>query len=133
MNVRQPAPATSSTKRCRAASLSWSSMLIRLVVAERFAERRGLRELGHVRTAELQRYRVLLRREAEQPLTVAAQHRLRRHHLGVQQRMPGQQAMEEPAMPIRPVHHRRDTESMLVRPHALCSFRPGVLAHPGLL
>jgi hypothetical protein len=52
-------------------------------------------------------------REAEQPLAIAAQHRLRRHHLGVKPRLPRQQTMEEPAVPIRPIHHARNDKSVL--------------------
>ena len=61
--------------------------------------------------------------EAEQPLAIAMEHRVGRHHLGVEQRAPRQQAMEEPAMPVRPIHHGRDTESM-VQGHYRISFRP---------
>jgi hypothetical protein len=34
-----------------------------------------------------------------------------RHHFGVQQGVARQQAVKKPAMPISPVHHRRNTES----------------------
>ena len=34
--------------------------------------------------------------------------RIGNHHLGVKQRMARHLAMEEPAMPVRPVHHRGD-------------------------
>jgi hypothetical protein len=33
-------------------------------------------------------------------------------HFGVKQRAARKQPMEEPAMPIGPFHHRRDTEPM---------------------
>ena len=60
------------------------------------------------RAAELQRDRVLARRIAEQPLAVAVDDRLGGDHLGVEQRAPRQQTMEDAAMPVRPVHHRGD-------------------------
>ena len=60
------------------------------------------------RTAELQRQRMLGRVETQQPRPVAVQHRARREHLGIKQRPPRQQPMEEPAMPVGPFHHRRD-------------------------
>ncbi len=41
-------------------------------------------------------------------------HRAGRDHLGVEQRAARQQAMEEPAMPVRPVHHRRDGEDIFL-------------------
>jgi hypothetical protein len=39
------------------------------------------------------------------------QHRAGREHFGVEQGPARQQAMEEPAVPVRPFHHRRDTKS----------------------
>ena len=54
---------------------------------------------------------MLGRIEADQPLAVAVQHRAGGHHLGVDQRAARQQAMEEPAVPVGPFHHRRNAES----------------------
>ena len=65
------------------------------------------------RAAELQRDRMLGGIEAEQPRAVAAQHRAGGDHLGVEPRAARQQAMEEPAMPVGPFHHRRDREAMV--------------------
>ena len=65
-----------------------------------------------VRAAELHRDRVLGRIEREQARAVAVQHRAGGDHLGVDQRAAREQAMEEPAVPVRPVHHRRDAEPM---------------------
>jgi hypothetical protein len=42
---------------------------------------------------------------------VAVQERAGGHHLGVQASALGEQAMEEPAMPVGPVHHRRHRET----------------------
>jgi hypothetical protein len=54
---------------------------------------------------------MLERIKAEQPAAVAAQHRAGGEHFGVDLRPAREQAMEEPAMPIGPIHHRGDTES----------------------
>ena len=48
--------------------------------------RAASRELGRLGAAELQRHGMLARIEAQQPLAIAVQHRVRRHHLGVEQR-----------------------------------------------
>src|SRR4051812_35901491 len=50
--------------------------------------------------------------EAQQSLAVAMQHRLGRHHLGIEQGMPRQGAMQDAAGTIGPVHHRRDGEAI---------------------
>jgi len=54
--------------------------------------------------------------------TIAVQDSVRRYHLRVEQRPPRQQSMEEPAVPIRPLHHRRDGEPMRISPHS-AAFR----------
>ena len=79
-----------------------------LVIAERLADARRLGELVRIGAAELQRDRLFDRVEAEQPLARPVDHRVGHHHLGVEQRAARQLAMKEPAMPIRPIHHRRD-------------------------
>ena len=79
-----------------------------LVIAERLADPRRLGELGRIGAAELQRDRMLLGVEAEQPVALAMDDRVGHHHFGVEQRAARQLAMEEAAMPVRPVHHRRD-------------------------
>ena len=48
----------------------------------------------------------------EQPLTVTMDDRARGHHLGIKPRAARQQAMEDAAMPVSPIHHRGDGESM---------------------
>jgi len=57
---------------------------------------------------ELKRDGLLLRREAKQAIPVAMQDRAGRHHLGIEQRMTREQAMEDATMAIRPIHHRGD-------------------------
>ncbi len=87
------------------------------VVAEAFPDRRRLGECGRLRAAELQRDRVLGLAECEQARAVAVEHGWRGHHLGVKPRMPRQDAMEGPAVPVRPVHHRGDAEPMALKLH----------------
>ena len=81
---------------------------IDLVVAEVLADARRLRERFRIAAAELERHRMLERIEAEQPRAVAAQHRAGGEHFGIDQRPAREQAMEEPAMPVGPFHHRSD-------------------------
>jgi len=80
--------------------------------------------------AELDRHRLLLFAEADQPRPVAVDHRVGGHHLGVEQRALRQQPVEEPAMPVGPLHHRRDGEKIrsVFQRLMLCSSEPG-LAH----
>ena len=81
-------------------------------IAEIRADLRGLRQLLRLRSAQLQRHRIFAAVEAQQPLAIAAQDRVRRHHLGVEQGAARELAMEEPAMPVRPVHHGGYAEAM---------------------
>ena len=62
--------------------------------------------------AELHGDRVLLMTAAEPAFARAMQHGPGRHHLGVEPRSARQEAVEEPAVPVRPVHHRRNAELM---------------------
>lgn len=84
---------------------------IDLVVAEIRGDAGGLRQLPRVRAAELDRHRVLHRREAEQPFARPVQHRAGGHHLGVEAGARRQRPVERPAVPVRPVHHRGDGEA----------------------
>ena len=77
-----------------------------LVVSVAAGDPRGLGQFRRVRPAKLQRHRMFGRVEAQQAVAVAMDHRGRCHHLGVKQRMARHLAMEVPAMPVRPVHHR---------------------------
>src|SRR4029078_4283641 len=49
--------------------------------------------------------------EAKKTPVIAMQHRTRRKHLRVDQRMPCEQTVEIPTMPVRPFHHRSDAEA----------------------
>ena len=84
---------------------------IDLVVAEFGADARRLREPFWLRPAELERHGMLARVEADQPLARAEYDRIRRHHLGIEPRAAREDAMERPAAPVGPVHHRRHAKS----------------------
>ena len=49
--------------------------------------------------------------EAEQPRAIAMQHGGGGDHLRIEPRAAREQAMEDPAMPVGPLHHRRHAES----------------------
>src|SRR5262249_54398069 len=70
----------------------------------------ALRQRARIAAAELQRDRMLGGVVGQKPRAVAMQHRAGGDHLGVDQRAARQQAMEEPAVPVGPFHHRRDSE-----------------------
>ena len=81
---------------------------IDLVKAEVGADARACGERARVRAAKLQRHRMLGRIVTQQPRPIAMQHRAGGEHFGIEQRAARQQAMEEPAMPVGPFHHRSD-------------------------
>ena len=56
---------------------------IDLVVTHRRTDSRGFREMRGVAAAELQRHRMFLGIESQQPLAVAAQDGARGHHLRI--------------------------------------------------
>src|SRR3546814_10068208 len=60
--------------------------------------------------AQLQHDRMFGRVTPEQPRPIAVQDRTRRDHLSVENRAPAEQAMEVPAVPVRPIHHGRSEE-----------------------
>ena len=88
-----------------------AAIQIDLAVTEIGADPRGFGKQLRIVAAELQRDGMLHRVEADQALPVAMDDRERRHHLGVEQRMARHQAMDRPAMPVGPIHHRRDGEA----------------------
>jgi hypothetical protein len=47
----------------------------------------------------------------EEPRSVPVEHRGSRDHLSIDARSAREQAMEEPAMPVGPFHHRGDRKS----------------------
>ena len=82
-----------------------------LVVAPTLAELRRVCELARIAAAELQCHRVLGGVEVEVARHVAVRERRRGHHFGVEPCATRDQAQEVPAVPVRPVHHRRDAEA----------------------
>ncbi len=82
-----------------------------LVVTEIRPDARRLRQLRRVTAAKLQGHRMFGRAVREQIRRIAAQQRLRRDHLRVQQRAARNQAMQEPRVAIGPVHHRRHRQA----------------------
>jgi len=85
---------------------------IDLVIAEVFGDFRRFRQPDRIAAAQLQPQRMLGGVEAQQAATVAVQHRLSRHHLGIEQRVRRQCAVQHAAGTVRPVHHRRDAEAV---------------------
>ena len=65
-----------------------------------------LRQQFRLRSAKLQGDGLFLHRKPQQAVAVAMNHRRRRHHLGIKQRVAAEEAVEIAAMPVRPVHHR---------------------------
>ena len=88
---------------------------IHFVIAEAFGDPRRLGQPDRIAAAQLQPQRMLARLETQKPGAVAMQHRLRRHHLGIEQRVAAQRPVQHPAGTVGPVHHRRDAET--VRAH----------------
>ena len=88
-----------------------TAVQVDLVIAPALAEPRAGSEFGRLAAAELQGHRMLGDIEVEMPRDIAMQQSAGCHHLGVEPGTAGQQAMEETAMPVRPVHHRRRTQT----------------------
>src|SRR5262249_55939525 len=74
------------------------------------ARRRG--ELSGITASQLQRERMLLRIESEQPRAITAHDRRGGGPLGVKQHVSQEAAQEEAAMAVGPVHHRRHAYRM---------------------
>ncbi len=89
-----------------------------LVVAPALAQLRAGRERRRIAAAQLQRDRMLGRIEVEMPRDVAVQQRAGRDHLGVEPRVPRDEAQEVPAVPVGPVEHRGDAEAVRRAPCA---------------
>ena len=50
-------------------------------------------------------------------VTITMDDSVGRDHLGIEQRVAGHMAVESPAIPVRPVHHRRDAEPIRLSFH----------------
>ncbi len=97
-----------STERARLDAVGRAADIeVDLVIAESLADAGRLGELARIGATELQCDRMLRVIEAEQAVASTLDDRIGHNHLGVEQRLARQLAMEEPAMPVRPVHHRR--------------------------
>jgi hypothetical protein len=81
---------------------------IDLVKAQIGADARALGKCAWVRAAELERHRMLGRIVTKKPRPIAIQHRAGGEHFGIEKGTARQQAMEKPAMPVGPFHHRSD-------------------------
>ena len=86
---------------------------IDLGVAEVCGDPRRSRQVARVGAAQLQRQRLLAGIERQQPGPITMQDRAGGQHLSVKPRVRRKLAMERPTMPVCPVHHRRNTESMM--------------------
>jgi hypothetical protein len=64
------------------------------------------------RAAELEGHGLLKGIKAQQALAVAMANGLGRHHLRIEQRVPGQVAVKDTAMPVSPIHHGRTAKSV---------------------
>ena len=82
-----------------------------LAVAELLADACRARQRRRVTAAELQRDWLLGRIETKQPRAIAVQHRAGGQHLGIKQCPPRQEPMQITAMPVGPLHHRRDAKA----------------------
>ena len=85
---------------------------IDFVVTPAFAQRRTLRQRRRIAATQLQRDRMLGRIEVEMARHVTVQQRAGGHHLGVEPCAARDEAQEEPAVPVCPVHHRGDAQSV---------------------
>jgi len=74
------------------------------------ADPRGLRQLARVRAAQLHRQRLFGRIMAQQMPLIAMDQRPCGDHFSIKQRVPAQPPVQIAAMPVSPVHHRRDGE-----------------------
>ena len=77
-----------------------------------------MHELRAIAAAELQRQRMLGRIEIEMMRDIAVHERGRRDHFGVEAGAARDETEEEPAVPVGPVHHRRDAQPMRFEFHA---------------
>jgi len=74
-----------------------------------------MRELLAIAAADLKRERMFDRVEIEMMRNVTMHESRRRDHFGVQPGAPRDEPEKIPAVPVGPVHHRRDTETPVVK------------------
>jgi len=73
---------------------------------------RGFGEFCRIRSAELRHDRLFPGVVVQEMIRPPTHERGGRDHLGVEKRVPRQCPVERPAMPVGPVHHRRDGQPM---------------------
>ena len=103
---------------------------IDLVIAESFRDPRRSGEAPRFGAPKLQRDGMLKRVEADQPCAVTADDGLRRDHLRIQACAPREQAVKIPAVPVRPLHHRRNAKTVTQTVHAAVFDRGGGKINP---
>jgi hypothetical protein len=76
-----------------------------------------------VRAAKLQGNRMLSLRISKKPLAIAVDHGIGGHHLSIKERVPAQLTVKDAAMPVSPVHHGGNTETVAELGHtkSLCT------------
>src|SRR5208283_2859466 len=103
---------------------------IDFVIAKIGAYFRRLRQQQRIGPAELQGDGMLRRIKAQQAGAVPKQDRGGSKHLGIKPRAVRQDAMEDPAMPVRPIHHRRHAKAISAvagsRCGAACAHAPAI-------
>ena len=85
-----------------------AAVQVDFVVAPLLAQPGGLGQISWLTAAQLQRQRVFFDVKAKMARHIAVNQRASGHHLGVQQRVLGQQAVKVATVPICPVHHGRN-------------------------
>ena len=83
-----------------------------LVIAPLLTQPRSLCQISRLTAAQLQGQRMLFNIETQMPRHITVQQSACGDHLGVEQRTAREQAVKVTAMPVCPVHHRRDAESV---------------------
>jgi hypothetical protein len=92
-----------------------TAVQVDLVIGPGRCDPHGLGQLARVRTAQLKGNRVFDRRVVQEPWLGAVDDGGCSDHFRIEHRPPGHLAVEDAAMPVRPVHHGRDGQAMGVR------------------
>jgi len=88
-----------------------AAVQIDLVVAPLLRQPGAVRQVGRFAATQLQGHRVFLRVEVQVAWHVAMQQGAGGHHLGVQAGVSGDEAVQDTAVPVGPVHHGRDGQA----------------------
>ena len=84
----------------------------------------SIRKQNGIAAAELEGHGLLKGIKAQQALAVAMANGLGRHHLGVEQRVPGQVAVKDTAMPVRPIHHAAPQQNLCAENCVFAVIKP---------